>query len=71
MPVDRVHGPVDHYRAVVYGSTVDHRQWWPKRKRKREPRGFLPWVRVGGAVLEGGRRWWTVMVVGWSSVRYS
>jgi hypothetical protein len=23
---------------------------------KRKPRGFLPWVRVGGAVPEGGRR---------------
>jgi hypothetical protein len=30
MPVDRVHDSVDHYRAVVYGSTVDHKQWWPK-----------------------------------------
>jgi hypothetical protein len=25
-----VHGPVDHDRAVVYGSTMDHGQWWPK-----------------------------------------
>jgi hypothetical protein len=25
-----VHGPVDHDRAVVYGSTVDHRWRWPK-----------------------------------------
>jgi hypothetical protein len=30
MPVDRVHGPVDHDRVVVYGSTVDHRQQWLK-----------------------------------------
>jgi hypothetical protein len=37
-------------------------------KRKRKPRGFLPWVRVGGAVPEGGRRRWTIMAVGWSSV---
>jgi hypothetical protein len=37
-------------------------------ERKRKPRGFLPWVRVGGAVLEGGWRWWTVTVAGWSSV---
>jgi hypothetical protein len=26
-------------------------------------------VRVGGAVLEGGRRWWTKTAVGWSSMR--
>jgi hypothetical protein len=25
-----VHGPVDHDRAVVYGSTVDHGRRWPK-----------------------------------------
>jgi hypothetical protein len=25
-----VHGPMDHDRTVVYGSTVDHRQRWPK-----------------------------------------
>jgi hypothetical protein len=25
-----VHGPVDHDRAVVYGSTVDHGQQWSK-----------------------------------------
>jgi hypothetical protein len=25
-----VHGLVDHYRAVVYGSTVDHGRQWPK-----------------------------------------
>jgi hypothetical protein len=25
-----VHGPVDHDRAVVYGSTVDHGWWWSK-----------------------------------------
>jgi hypothetical protein len=25
-----VHGPVDHDRAVVYGSTVDHGRGWPK-----------------------------------------
>jgi hypothetical protein len=25
-----VHGPVDHDRAVVYGSTVDHGRQWPK-----------------------------------------
>jgi hypothetical protein len=25
-----VHGSVDHDRAVVYGSTVDHRRRWPK-----------------------------------------
>jgi hypothetical protein len=25
-----VHGPVDHDQAVVYGSTVDHGQRWPK-----------------------------------------
>jgi hypothetical protein len=75
MPVDQVHDAVDHDRAVVYGSTVDHRRRWPKGsselafggrsgewklaggggKRKRKPRGFLPWVRVGGAVPEGGR----------------
>jgi hypothetical protein len=30
MPVDQVHGPVDHDRVVVYGSTVDHGWWWPK-----------------------------------------
>jgi hypothetical protein len=30
MLVDLVHGPVDHNRAVVYGSTVDHGQRWPK-----------------------------------------
>jgi hypothetical protein len=30
MSVDRVRGPVDHDRAVVYGSTVDHRRRWPK-----------------------------------------
>jgi hypothetical protein len=30
MPVDRVHGPVDHDQAVVYGSKVDHGRWWPK-----------------------------------------
>jgi hypothetical protein len=70
-----VHGPVDHDRAVVYGSTVDHGRRWMNGspelalgaapvsgsspvvgKRRREPRGFLPWVRVGGAVPEGGRR---------------
>jgi hypothetical protein len=37
-------------------------------KRKRKLWGFLPWVRVGGAVPEGGWRRWTKMVVGWSSV---
>jgi hypothetical protein len=25
-----VHGPVDHDRAVVYGSTMDHGRQWPK-----------------------------------------
>jgi hypothetical protein len=30
MPVDRVHGLVDHDRAVVYGSTVDYGRRWPK-----------------------------------------
>jgi hypothetical protein len=25
-----VHGPVDHDRAVVYGSTMDHGRRWPK-----------------------------------------
>jgi hypothetical protein len=30
MLVDRVHGPVDHDRAVVYESTVDHGRRWPK-----------------------------------------
>jgi hypothetical protein len=72
MPVDWVHGLVDHDRAVVYGSTVDDGRQWPKgspeltlgaalvsgrspavEERKRAPRGFLPWVRVGGAVPEG------------------
>jgi hypothetical protein len=28
--VDRAHGLVDHDRMAVYGSTVDHGQWWPK-----------------------------------------
>jgi hypothetical protein len=28
--MDRVHGPVDHDRAVVYGSMVDHGRQWPK-----------------------------------------
>jgi hypothetical protein len=27
-----------------------------EEKGKRKPRGFLPWVRVRGAVPEGGRR---------------
>jgi hypothetical protein len=72
MLVDWVHGPVDHDRAVVYGSMVDDGRQWPKGspeltlgaalvtgrspavgERKREPRGFLLWVRVGGAVPEG------------------
>jgi hypothetical protein len=30
MPVDQVHGPVDHDQVVVYGSTVDHGWWWLK-----------------------------------------
>jgi hypothetical protein len=30
MLVDRVHGPVDHDQAVVYGFTVDHGRRWPK-----------------------------------------
>jgi hypothetical protein len=37
-------------------------------KRKKKPRGFLPWVRVGGAVPEGGWQRWTIMEAGWSSV---
>jgi hypothetical protein len=30
MSVDWVHGPVDHDRAVVYRSMVDHGWRWPK-----------------------------------------
>jgi hypothetical protein len=67
-PVDHdrvmVHGSVvDHGRQRPKGSSehglkatagVEACRRWGKRERK--PRGFLPWVRVGGAVPEGGRR---------------
>jgi hypothetical protein len=36
--------PVDHDRAVVYGSTVDHRRRWPKGS---------PELTLGGAPVSG------------------
>jgi hypothetical protein len=35
---------------------------------EKEASGFLPWVRVGDAVPEGGQRRWTETAAGWSSV---
>jgi hypothetical protein len=59
-----VHGLVDHDRAVVYGSMVDHEWWWPKGSpeltlRAAPVSGSLPVVAEKGApgvptVGEGG-----------------
>jgi hypothetical protein len=71
-----VHGSmVDHGRRRPKGSPEHGLEATPVSesspavgKRKRKPQGFLPWVRIGGVVPEGGRRRWTVMVAGWSSL---
>jgi hypothetical protein len=44
MPVDWVHGPMDHDRAVVYGSTVDHGRRWPNGS---------PELALGAALVSG------------------
>jgi hypothetical protein len=75
---------VDHDRAVVHGSMVDHGRRRPNGSPERglgapPVSGSSPVVgeneeeawgvpTVGGAVPEGGRRRWTVTAVAWSSV---
>jgi hypothetical protein len=49
-----VHGPVDHDRAVVYGSTVDHGRRWPKGSSELAL-GADPVSRSSPAVGEKGK----------------
>jgi hypothetical protein len=67
MLVDWVHGPVDHDRAVVYGSTVDHGWRWlmlgaapvsgssPAVEEKEKGAPGVPTVGQGGRCGAGGR----------------